>query len=195
MIDPAHDLLVKTNGAVNDKSPNGLYNYIMPDEIKNTIRCGEVLSTPPGHEGDVKVGDIIHFHHNITAPSLAMDGSGEVFGSFEIDRTKGLYHCPMTAIFAREREGVIKTVGPYCFVKPIVNEHLKENGGIFSVDKNKEIPYVGILKYSNDHLRSIGLDDGAMIAFAEWTMYEYPINGEKLYRMTGNKIIGKVNHE
>ncbi len=195
MIEPAHDFLIKTKGAVNEKKANGLYNYIMPDEIRNTIRCGEVLLLPPKYEGEVKIGDIIHFHHNITAPAYAMDNSGEVLGSFEIDRTKGLYHCPETEIFAYERDEVVKAYGPYCFVKPVQNDHVKEKKGLFIIDKNKEVPYVGILKYGNEHLKSIGLKDGAIIAFAEWTMYEFPIHGEKLYRMTSDKIIGKVHYE
>ncbi|MFA8451750.1 MAG: hypothetical protein ACEPOW_13735 [Bacteroidales bacterium] len=195
MIEPAHDILVQTKGAVYDKSTNGLYNYIMPDEIKNTIRCGKVLYLPPGYDGDVIIGDIIHFHHNITAPSYSMDNSGEVLGSFEIDRTKGLYHCPATEVFAFERDGVVKSTNNYCFIKPVQNDHVKEKGGLFTVDKNKEIPYVGILKHGNEHLKSIGLEDGAVVAFAEWTMYEFPIHGEKLYRMTSDKIIGKVHYE
>lgn len=186
-IELLHDVLIKVPEVVKKES-NGLLNIIAVDEVANTIRFGEVLDTP--FKCVLQKGDIIYFHHNIVARRKSMDGSGVFTGSYEIDRSEGLYHCPLTEIFGYERDGIFKALDPFCFVKPIKNINNKEDNGLIVVDKNKEIPYIGILKHSNEKLRAMGLNDGAKVVFGEWSMYEYPIKGEKLYRMRDKKIIG-----
>lgn len=183
-----HDLLIHVPDAY-ERERDGVHNHISIDNIKNVVRFGKVLSVPHGCD-EIKEGDTVYVHHNITRRKMSMDGENTVLGTFEIDRTKGLYSCPLAEVFCYERDGVIHALSPYCFVKPIKNEAIKKIDGIHVVDKKKERPYIGILKYANKDLRSKGLKNGDKVVFAEWSMYEYPINGEKLYRMRTHKILG-----
>jgi co-chaperonin GroES (HSP10) len=54
-------------------------------------------------------------------------------------------------------------------------------------------PLIGVVKYSNDELRELGVKDGDEVSFEPDSEYEFTIDGEKLYRMFTKNITVKWN--
>lgn len=59
---------------------------------------------------------------------------------------------------------------------------------IFFIDKGKEEPLVGIIKYINQELINKGVKEGDKISFTPNSEYEFRVDNEKLYRMFTNNI-------
>ena len=73
----------------------------------------------------------------------------------------------------------------YCFVKPILsNNHL---------DSIKEQINIGIVKYTNNSLKALGITSGELITFTPSSEFEFIIEGERLYCMKSNDIA--LTHE
>jgi hypothetical protein len=154
--------------------------------IANTVRYGEVIEPPVMLNNKLKKGDIVYFHHNIIRRSYTPNGK-QINGMFEIDSSQGLYRCPLTSIYAYERDGELKAVDPFCYVKPIKRIERKV------LRNEEEEAQRGIIKYSNDSLRAQGVKEGDEIIFDNDAEYEFRINGEKLYRMKTDWIIAKIH--
>ena len=73
----------------------------------------------------------------------------------------------------------------YCFIKPVLNKYYLRN--------RKEQPNVGIVKYSNSSLESIGITPETLITFTPNSEFEFIIDGERLYCMKSNDIA--LTHE
>ena len=191
-IELLHEILVHVPDVfVREKGRVLINNDVNP--IKNTVRFGEVLSVPEFCK-EIKEGDIIYFHHNIVLRKKNMEGEA-MQGSYEIDRIKGLYSCPVDQVYGYKRDGVFRALSPHCFVKPVKNETVTKKGKIYTVDKHTEKPYLGVLRYGNKELSDLEINDGDNVVFAEWSMYEFHIDNEKLYKMKSNKIIGRWKGE
>ena len=80
-----------------------------------------------------------------------------------------------------------KSLDDHCFVKPIANDDM------FSLEKEK--PLVGIVKYSNDILESVGVKVGDRIGFTPRSEFEFIIDGERVYRVMTSQITIKYEHE
>jgi hypothetical protein len=75
-----------------------------------------------------------------------------------------------------------KSHSKYCFVSPVVKKDFYLN------KPGNEEPLIGILKYSNSELSSLGYKEGDEIVFEPDSEYEFIIDGEKLYRMFTKNI-------
>ena len=158
------------------------------NDISKTIRYGEVLSTPEYFNTNLQKGDIIYFHHNIVRRTSNNEGE-YMHGPFEVDRMRGLYNCPLEEIYGVERNGVFMTLDPFCFIKPVQNRIVKNEGKILTVEQFTEKPNIGIIRYGNSQLRDLGFNEGDQVVFKVDSEYEFKVYGEKLYRMNTNKIL------
>ena len=71
----------------------------------------------------------------------------------------------------------------YCFVKPIPKKEFYLDGvGV------TEEPLWGTIKYTNEQLKKLEINEGDEVSFQPNSEYMFTINGEKLYRMFTNNI-------
>jgi len=71
----------------------------------------------------------------------------------------------------------------YCFVKPI---DVKDNH--YLLKNTNEEPLMGIVKYGNESLAALGVNEGDVVGFQPESEYEFNVDGEKLYRMYTHNI-------
>lgn len=188
-----HDVLIHVPEVMQTTKENS--EVLIAKEFNNPlniVRYGTVISTPVLYDTILHPGDIVFFHHNIVRRSMAMDRT-IMHNPYEVDRAKGLYNCPPEEIFGIERNGTFTALDPFCFIKPIKNETITKKSGIFMVSGDIEKPNLGIIRYGNEHLKSLGLNDGDKVVFKVDSEYEFHVYGEKLYRMKSNKILGIWN--
>ena len=137
-----------------------------------------VVSTPAGINTDIKVGDKLYVHHNLFRRWYDMKGREKNSATFF---KEDLYFCSPDQIYMYNNKCHLN----YCFVKPI-----KEINDLYN---SKEKEYFGILKYSNDSLKRVGLKPGDLVVFTPNSEFEFIIEGERLYCMKSNDIA--VTHE
>lgn len=146
------------------------------NNVKNTVRFGEVLSVPILYELDIKVGDIIYFHHNVTRePQKLTNDYDYNHGQYDYDRFDDLFRVPPTLMYAIERDGKIMALSPFCYIKPFDKEGF------------------GIIKYGNKSLEDRGYKEGDKIIYSKDSDYVFKIKNEVLFRMQSDWIIGKFN--
>ena len=139
-----------------------------------------VVSTPTAFKTNIKKGDIVYVHHNIFRRWYNVRGEEKDSASHFKD---DLYFADITQIYMVN----LKCNLNYCFVKPI-----KEINDLYN---NKEKEYFGILKYSNNSLKAVGLNPGALVVFTPYSEFEFIVEGERLYCMKSNDIALTYEHE
>lgn len=187
-----HEILVKVPKTYEDTIKCGnieLYLDTRFNDVKHTIRYGEVVSSP---DKRFATGDIIYFHHNIVRRIRTMSGKEKDAPSILDD----IFHVPTSGVYAFKRNGVFKTIPPYCFIKPYPK--IKRESPIEIIadetdgnQKGEERQW-GIVKYGNEELEEQGVKEGDIIIFNKDSEYEYPIDGEKLYLMETGWIVAHV---
>jgi hypothetical protein len=148
-----------------------------------TNRYAEVVETPLGYKGNVSVGDTLIVHHNVFKFYNDMKGRRKSGKSFFKDN---LFFVDSEQFFMYKNEKGWNAYDRYCFVEPIIPEKS-------IVFKNiEEEPLVGIMKYPNEMLTSMGISSGDKISFAPDSEYEFMVDGEKLYRIYDHQIAIKL---
>jgi len=137
-----------------------------------------VVSTPAAYTSKIKVGDELYVHHNIFRRWYNMKGEEKNSSTFFKD---DLYFVSPEQIYMYN----LKPHLDYCFVKPLKNQNILEN--------RKEQPNVGVMKYSNSSLETLGITPGTLITFTPDSEFEFIIDGERLYCMKSNDIA--LTHE
>jgi len=139
-----------------------------------------VVSVPAAYSSRIKVGDIVHVHHNIFRRWYDQKGRERNSSKYFKD---DLYFCSSDQIYMYNNKCHLN----YCFVKPICDNNN------FNTSKEKE--HFGILKYSNSSLERVGLKPGDLIIFTPNSEFEFIINDERLYCMKSNDIAITYEHE
>ena len=137
-----------------------------------------VVSTPAAYTSKIKVGDELYVHHNIFRRWYNIKGEERNSSTFFKD---DLYFVSPEQIYMYN----LKPHLDYCFVKPLKNQNILEN--------RKEQPNVGVVKYSNSSLETLGITPGTLITFTPNSEFEFIIDGERLYCMKSNDIA--LTHE
>jgi hypothetical protein len=137
-----------------------------------------VVSTPAAYTSKIKVGDELYVHHNIFRRWYDQKDRERNSSTFFKD---DLYFVSPEQIYMYN----LKPHLDYCFVKPLKNQNILEN--------RKEQPNVGVVKYSNSSLETLGINPGTLITFTPDSEFEFIINGERLYCMKSNDIA--LTHE
>ena len=160
---------------INDKT------LIINTSIENhrfVSKKAAVVSTPAAYTSKIKVGDELYVHHNIFRRWYNMKGEEKNSSTFFKD---DLYFVSPEQIYMYN----LKPHLDYCFVKPLKNQNILEN--------RKEQPNVGVVKYSNSSLETLGITPGTLITFTPDSEFEFIIDGERLYCMKSNDIA--LTHE
>ena len=152
---------------------------VSKEDHKASNRYAQVVSTPLGYSGDVKIGDILLVHHNVFKYYNDMSGREKSGKSFFRD---DLFFIDFDQFFLYYNSEEWKSHSKYCFIKPIPPKKS------FLGKTGKEEPLMGVVKYSNEELKKLGVKVGDEISFTPESEYEFYIEDEKLYRMYTNNI-------
>ena len=93
----------------------------------------------------------------------------------------------MDQIYLYKNKKGWNTFNDRCFVQPIKNE---DN---FSVEKEQKLK--GILKYSNNYLKSLNINVGDIVGFKPNREWQFLIDDKRLYCMKSNDIVIKYEHK
>ena len=146
-------------------------------------RYAEVVATPISYDGDIVPGDTLIVHHNVFKYFYDMKGKQRSGKSYFKD---DLFLVDDYQYFLYKHNGEWMAKDEFCFVKPIPKEE-------FYLDYHgTEQPLVGIVKYTNNKLLSMGVKNGDRVSFKPESEYEFDIDGEKLYRVFTKMITIKL---
>tara|TARA_B100000767_G_scaffold141197_1_gene133399 strand:+ start:774 stop:1367 length:594 start_codon:yes stop_codon:yes gene_type:complete len=137
-----------------------------------------VVATPAAFKTKVNIGDEVCIHHNIFRRWYDQKGKERNSSTYFKD---DLYFVSPEQIYMYN----LKSHLNYCFIKPIKNQSFLQN--------RKEQPNVGIVKYTNNTLKALGITPGTLITFTPNSEFEFIIEGERLYCMKSNDIA--LTHE
>lgn len=144
------------------------------EDHKVSNRYATVVSTPIGYKGDIEPGDTMIVHHNVFKYFYDMKGRQKSGKSFLKD---DLFLVDDYQYFMYKHDGVWRSKDEFCFVRTIPKEEY------YVYSPGVEQPLMGVIKYSNDRLKSYGLEEGDTVSFKPDSEYEFNIDGEKLYRV------------
>lgn len=148
------------------------------EDHTSSNRFATVIETPLNYDGPIKKGDTLLVHHNVFRLYYDMKGREKSGRSFLKD---DIFFVDYDQFFLYKSNGEWKAHDKYCFVKPIDAED-------FFIEKGKEEPLVGIIKYINKQLIDKGVKEGDKISFTPGSEYPFYVDGEKLYRMFTDNI-------
>ena len=149
-----------------------------------TNRFAEVVSVPSNYSGDITQGDILLVHHNTFKIYYDMKGQERSGTSFLKD---DLFFVDDDQYFMYKHDGQWRTHSKYCFIKPVKKrESYIQKNGVYE-------PLIGIVKYTNEELKSLGVNEGDEVSFEPDSEYEFIVDGETLYRMFTKNITIKWN--
>jgi len=147
---------------------------VSEEDHQASNRFATVISLPLHYNGEIEIGDTLLVHHNVFKFYNDMYGNIKSGKSFF---KENLFFVEQDQFFLYKHNGEWNAHGKYCFVKPVLK---KES----FIDKgSKYEPLVGIIKYINKQLLSLGVNKGDEIIFEPDSEYEFTVDGEVLYRM------------
>ena len=147
-------------------------------------RLAKVIETPLAFKTKIKKGDIIVIHQNVFRVFYNMKGEKKVSRSWFKDN---LYFVALDQIYLYKNIDGWHTFNNRCFVQPI-----KDNNDLVV---NKEQKLKGLLKYGNDTLKNININEGDLVGFKPNREWQFLVDGKRLYCMESNDIVIKYEHE
>jgi len=153
------------------------------EDHKFANRYAEVVELPIGYDGEVAICDRLLVHHNVFKFYNDMKGNQRSGRSFFKD---DLFFVDNEQFFLYKHNDKWIAHDRYCFIKPLP----KEESIIFK--NTKEEPLVGIMRYPNKYLMSMGVQEGDKVSFAPENEYEFTVDDEKLYRIFDHQITMKL---
>ena len=142
-------------------------------------RFATVIELPINYEGPVSKGDTLLVHHNVFKFYNDVQGRRQSGRSFLKDN---LFLVDNEQFFMYHDGIKWMAWGKYCFIKPIDEKKSYIFKGC------SEEPLYGIVKYINQELLDLGVNEGDEISFQPDSEYPFTIEEEKLYRMFTNNI-------
>lgn len=154
------------------------YNYIEEPILKQFFR----------YDTDIKVGDIIYFHHHVADPANMVEPD--------------IYTCEYRQIFGRLRDGVFTPVEEWVFCEPIMYEGEVRSSGLLiphlvskvsqkgfeGQEIGKWHPSEAIIKYVPEYYKD-QLNIGDRIAFIKNADYDMKVEGQVMFRMMLDSIM------
>ena len=155
------------------------------ESFKSVNNIGVVLALPKAFKTDISIGDQIMIHHNVFRRFYDMRGNEKNSRSY---LNENMYLCAFDQIYLYKKDGGDWiTFGDRCFVKPICSTN--------QFDTNLEEPHIGIVKYDNKKLNSIGIKNEMLVTFRPESEFEFIVDNQRLYCMKSNNIVIKHEYE
>lgn len=152
-------------------SSSGLILSATIEDHTTTNRKAKIIALPMSYKGNAKVGDTLLVHHNTFRTYYDMKGNRRNGPSYFRD---GLYFIFDDQWFMYKHDNEWIAPSPYCFIKPTAD------------------PLIGVIRYMNDDMATMGLKVGDKVAFEPESEYEFIIEGEKLFRMFTRNLTLKL---
>jgi hypothetical protein len=155
------------------------------ESFKSVNNLAEVISTPLAYSTNIKVGDIVLIHHNVFRRFYDIRGNQKNSRAFFMD---DLYFCDLDQIYLyKSDDKKWSAFGDRCFIKPLKN--------IDDLKFNKEQELIGILKYGNNSLNKLKINEGDLVGYTPYGEFDFIIDGERLYCMKSNDIVIKYERK
>jgi hypothetical protein len=154
------------------------------ESFKSVNNVAEVVAIPLAYSTDIKVGDIVVIHHNVFRVFYDIRGNKKNSRSYFMD---DLYFCDLDQIYLYKNTGKWKAFGDRCFIKPIKNKDY--------LNISKEQRLIGILKYGNNSLEALKINEGDLVGYTPYGEFDFVIDGQRLYCMKSNDIVIKYGHK
>ena len=155
------------------------------ESFKSVNNIGVVLALPKAFKTDISIGDQIMIHHNVFRRFYDMRGNEKNSRSY---LNENMYLCAFDQIYLYKKDcGDWITFGNRCFVKPICSTN--------EFDTDLEEPHIGIVKYDNKKLNSIGIKNEMLVTFKPESEFEFIVDNQRLYCMKSNNIVIKHEYE
>jgi len=151
------------------------------EEFKIINKKAKVVSVPSAYNLPIKPGDVVYVHHNVFRRFYNMKGNQQNSRSYF---KEDLYFCSPDQIYLYNN-GVNNSFLDRCFIQPLKSKELGQ----------RVIPNKGILKYGNDKLKSLGINNGDLVSFPDLREWEFEIDGKLLYCMKSKDILIKHEYE
>jgi hypothetical protein len=178
-------LIKPVNKRYNNEKKVGDKTLVINTKIENhrfVSREAVVVSTPLAFKSKIKPGDIVIVHFNVFRRFYDIRDQEKDSSSYFKD---DLYFCDPYQIYLYKRDDKWMTHLDYCFVKPIIDNNV--------LNQNKEKPLTGILKYSNNILKDMGVKEEDLVGFTPVSEFEFIVDNERFYCMKSNDIV--IKHE
>ena len=166
----------------NNKVKVGDKELIVNSEIQNheyVNRLAVVKSTPIINNTDIEVGDTVVVHHNVFRRWHNVKKKEKNTRSF---LKEDEYIIQQDQIFLYKKNDSWKCIEGFCFIQPIKS--------LFGFDVHLEEPCVGIVKYTDG-----SFDEDQLVGFHPSSMYEFIIEGCRLYRVYSKYITIKYERK
>lgn len=155
------------------------------ESFKSVNNLAVVVSTPLAYSTNIKVGDIVLIHHNVFRRFYDIRGNQKNSRAFFMD---DLYFCDLDQIYLyKSNDNKWNTFGDRCFIKPLKN--------VDDLKLNKEQELIGILKYGNNSLNKLKINEGDLVGYTPYGEFDFIIDGERLYCMKSNDIVIKYERK
>ena len=154
------------------------------EEYKHVSNLAVIVSTPCSIDTPVKKGDLVVIHHNVFRRFYDIRGNEKNSKSFFKDN---MFFCEVDQVYLYKRKNKWISLGERCFVKPLKNNN--------ELEVQKILNHIGILKYSNNSLESLGLNEGSLISFEPNSEFEFVVDNEFMYCMKSNNIIAQHEYK
>jgi hypothetical protein len=154
------------------------------ESFKSVNNLAEVVAIPLAYSTNIKVGDFVVIHHNVFRRFYDMKGKQKNSRAFFMDN---LYFCDIDQIYLYKTDKEWMSFGDRCFIKPLRNiDHLK-------LDKEQRL--IGILKYGNNSLKALKINEGDLVGYTPNGEFEFVVEGQRLYCMKSNDIVIKYEYK
>ena len=180
IVEPLGD---KYNNTINIDGKSLVLNTKI-ESFKFVNRLAKVIKTPLAFNLDIKAGDIVVIHQNVFRTFYDMKGRKKKSRSYFKDN---LYFCALDQIYLYKNSNGWNSFGDRCFIKPIKS---KDN-----LTLDKEASLIGILKYGNNSLEALEINEGDVVGYTPNGEWEFIIDEERLYCMKSNDIVIKYEHQ
>ena len=180
-------IIKPVNKRYNNEKKIGDKTLVINTKIENhrfVSREAVVVSTPLAFKSKIKPGDIVIVHFNVFRRFYDIRDQEKDSSSYFKDN---LYFCDPYQIYLYKRDDKWMTHLDYCFVKPIIDNNV--------LNQNKEKPLTGILKYSNNILKDMGVEEEDLVGFTPVSEFEFIVDNERFYCMKSNDIVIKHEYE
>ena len=180
-------IIKPVNTRYDNEKKIGDKTLVLNTKIENhrfVSRQAIVVSTPLAFKSKIKPGDTVVIHFNVFRRFYDIRDQEKDSSSYFKD---DLYFCDPYQIYLYKQNNKWLTHLDYCFVKPIIDNN--------ALNQNKEKPLTGILKYSNNILKDMGVEEGDLVGFTPVSEFEFIVDNERFYCMKSNDIVVKHEYE
>jgi len=154
----------------------------------NAVQKAKVIACPDGKE--IVPGDTVYVHHFVIEEERIVPVKGKEYRWLEYNQ-----------IYCRVRDGILKALGYYVLVEPVMFDESKfkkktDSGLVLTQKAGTEyVDRVGVVAHVGDEAAEAGIEVGDKIFFSKNCEYEIDIEGRKLYRMEQRDVIAAIDPE